>query len=189
MVRRLLLPLALLLLPLLALAPVASAQGVEQPGAYSVIASTCTIDEHDQPILTIGSTDVTFRTNQVSRRDAGHNLIPSVVRCPVVDTTGTGHPGWNSLIVGYLDPDGGRDQHRVRVRLIQVARPSGVHVVTAFDSRLYPHTGRAEVQGFFREDHPPLDFVRFSYFLEVNLYRGDLTGAPRVWHLRLAEVH
>ena len=180
----------LFLLFLVFLAPtLALSQGVEQPGAYSVIASTCTIDEHDQPILTIGSTDVTFRANQVSRRDAGHNLIPSVVRCPVVDTTGTGHPDWNTLIVGYLDPDGGvGDQHRVRVRLIAVARPSGVRVVHAFDSRRWSATGRTEAQVFFLEDEQPLDFVRHSYFLEVSLYRGNLLGAPRIWHLRLATI-
>lgn len=177
-----LLPLLLLLLP-----PLALAQGVEQPGAYSVIASTCTIDEHDQPILALGGTDVTFRTTQVSRRQPGRGLMASVVRCPVVDVSGTGFPGWNTLFVGYRDPDGGAgEQHRVRVRLLQIGRPGGAKTaLTDFDSRRWPETDRTERAIRFEG---ALDFQQASYVLEVSLYRGDLRGNPRLWHLRLATV-
>ena len=163
------------------------AQGIEQPGAYSVIASTCTIDEHDQPILALGGTDVTFRATQVSRRQPGRGLLASVVRCPVVDVSGTGHPDWNTLFVGYRDPDGGAgDQHRVRVRLLQIGRPGGAKTaLTDFDSRRWPETDRTERAIRFEG---ALNVQQYSYVLEVSLYRGDLRGNPRLWHLRLATV-
>jgi hypothetical protein len=87
---------------------------VESLPAWTHTASSCAVD------------DDTLNRYVVNAADFIHSPIHTgaiVARCNVVNPLDNSNPLWNTLIVGYQDPDGTGPAYQVVVRLLRFTSP------------------------------------------------------------------
>src|SRR2546423_944188 len=87
------------------------AQVIEVLPAWTSTASSCSLDPASAAMSAFSNADFKFSGSNVG----GGTAI--VVRCNVANPLDTGNPSWNTLFVGYQDPDGIGTKHRVLARL------------------------------------------------------------------------
>lgn len=152
--------------------------------AWSHVGSAFTVDEGSATKYAMGTASFGFKTGQISSTGLRGILNPIVARCNVTNPLDSGNPGWNALIVDYLDPDGTGTNYRVYVILYRLDRSTGsVSTVAKFDSNTVALTTRGERQVIFTH---AMDFLNNEYFVQVQVYRADTSGSPVVNAVRLA---
>jgi hypothetical protein len=158
-------------------------QLIEIPPFWTHVASACSVDESALSKYAFNLADFGFATGKVSDIGGFGLPIPIFARCNVLNPLDTGDPLWNTLIVGYQDPDGTAPKYQVLVRLRRVSRSTGgISTMATFNSNLTTLTTRGErsvnVAG-------PFDFLHNEYFVEIGVARTDTLGNPIVYMVRL----
>ena len=183
---RKILSLALLLVGGLFLnAEILSAQRIENLPAWTQTASACSPDDAAISKYALFNADFSFNSFRVS--DTGKNgaPIPIVVRCNVLNPLDKGNPVWNSMYVGYQDPDGTGLKYEVFVRLKRLSRTTGgVSTIATFSSDSINNSARSE--GLVTFSHN-FDFVKNEYFVEIAIARTDTLANPVVYMVRLEQ--
>jgi hypothetical protein len=157
-------------------------QIVEFLPVWTHVASACAVDEEFPGKYAFSSSDFTFKGNEISHL----GVLPIVVRCNIVNPLDEGNPNWDTLIVGYRDPDGTADNHRVTVRLRRLARPTGTtSTIATFTSNSSSVTTRTENSVGFSH---AWDFLKNEYYVEIELIRKNTTARPLAYMVRLAKI-
>src|SRR5205814_9652824 len=87
------------------------AQVIEVLPGWTSTASSCSLDPASAAMSAFSNADFKFSGTNVG----GGTAI--VVRCNVTNPLDTGNPTWNTLFVGYQDPDGVGTKYRALARL------------------------------------------------------------------------
>jgi hypothetical protein len=104
-------------------------------------------------------------------------------RCHVTNPVDTGVPTWNTLTVGYQDPDGTGINYQVDVQLVRVNKSTGVSsTIKVFDSSAFATTAATSKSVTFTHT---FDFTNFAYFVTPILNRADTAQNPTVWFVQL----
>ena len=96
-------------------------------------------------------------------------------------------PAWNTLTVGYQDPDGTSVSHTygVKAKLLRVNKGTGaVSVIATFDS----DSGSGASTPTFRQvkfTHS-WDFNNYAYYVTLTLNRSSTILNPGVWFVKLS---
>jgi len=159
-------------------------QLIESLPAWTHVASACSVDEANLSKYSFNFADFGFKSGAVSDVGAFGFALPITARCNVVNPLDSGNPSWNTLIVGYRDPDGPGIKYQVIVRLRRLSRfTGGVSTVATYNSNLVPLTARGE--GFVQFSSTSFDFLKNEYFVEINVSRTDTNADPVVYMVRL----
>jgi hypothetical protein len=95
----------------------------------------------------------------------------------------SGVPPWNTLVMGYQDPDGTGINYQVTAQLVRVDRSSGVStIVKTISSNSFAATGPTSRSVTFTHT---FDFDNNAYFVTLTLDRVDTTANPSVWYVQL----
>jgi len=160
----------------------------DAPSPWTTVASSCAVDESAVNKYAFNYADFYYLGSAVSspNRKTGYN--PISVRCNVDNPLDNDvRPKWDTLIIGYNDPDLEKKDASVVARLVQVKRATGLtSVVATFDSNTSSLTGRRE--GFVKFTSI-LDFHNNAYFVQLNLTRANANVAtPTVYSARLVST-
>lgn len=178
--------------------------------AWSATASSCTLDESSagksefflSQFRYLGSAISSVDFALVGLRKIPLFPVPITVRCNVTPiykyvyhpSTGTGgfasdvvtpeNANWNSLVVGYKDPDGISTKAQVSVSLRKVSRATqGETTIATFNSNTSNNVAANEDVKQFNH---AFDFKNNEYYVEINLIRADTTVAsPIAYSVRL----
>jgi hypothetical protein len=133
-----------------------------------------------------------FAFDEASLKFAGGSTGNIVVRCHVTnpfDDSGTS-PIWNTLTVGYQDPDGNSTAkaYTVTAKLLRVDKDTGaVNLIRLFDSNVNGNTTlHTASQVSFTHN---FDFARYAYYVTLSLDRAvGATLVPAVWYVKLSNA-
>jgi hypothetical protein len=104
-------------------------------------------------------------------------------RCHVTNPVDSAVPTWNTLTVGYLDPDGTGINYQVDAQLVRVNKSTGVTgTIKVFDSSAFAATGATSKSVTFTHT---FDFTNFAYFVTLIVTRADTAQDPAVWYAQL----
>jgi len=104
-------------------------------------------------------------------------------RCNVTNPLDSGVPTWNTLTVGYLDPDGTGVNYQVDAQLARVNKSTGVSfIIRTFDSSALSTSGATARSITFTHT---FDFTNFAYFVTLTVTRVDSNQNPAVWYVQL----
>ena len=162
-------------------------QEYDNPTPSTHVASTCAPDETAVGKYAFSGADFTFKStaySDVIRSGAQ----PITVRCNVADPLdGDVKPYWNSMIVGYVDPDSTGLDTRVVAKLYQVNRlTGGANAIATFDSNGFGQSARGEAMVNLKTLP---DFHNYEYFVQLDLYRANQTALiPAVYSVRLVST-
>lgn len=163
-----------------------SAQLVESLPAWTHTASACSPDEAALPKYAFSNADFSFNSTTISDVGGFGLPIPIVVRCNVLNPLDAGNPVWNSMFVGYQDPDGTGITYQVIARLKRLSRATGgIATIATFNSNLSSNTARGE--GLVTFSHT-FDFLRNEYFVEILISRIDKRANPVAYMVRLEQT-
>jgi len=170
--------------------------------AWTATASSCAIDESSAGKYEVSGSQFRYLGTNVSTTSYFPLLItqPITVRCnvtPIYDYVPQApegfipasnlavNPQWNTLIVGYKDPDGIGTNASVSASLKRVIRATMVEsTVATFNSNLSASVAANEDVKPFNH---AFDFQNNDYYVEINLYRTDTSVAtPAAYTVRLA---
>lgn len=186
------LTLGALTLGLALMAPtLATAQVTEYGPSWTATASTCvpsgrgTLDKYG-----FSGGDFYFDGAAVSASSI-LGPVPIMVRCHVTqprETDRLDSTTWDTLIVGFQDPDGTTSNATVLTRLMRLSRPTGVaSVVFSVNSNTDPLLFRHERGVKFQAG--AMDFFHYEYYVEILLYRtSTAVASPRAYSVRLADT-
>lgn len=159
----------------------------DNPTPWTHVASACAPDEGAIGKYAFTSGDFSFKSTAYS--DASRLLVsPISVRCNVVDPMdGDVKPAWNSLVIGYMDPDGMGLDTRVIARLYKISRATGTPTTIAiFNSNTSTQNTRGET---LVDIKTPFDFHNNEYFVQLDLYRTNQTPLnPVAYSARLVHA-
>jgi hypothetical protein len=104
-------------------------------------------------------------------------------RCQINNPLDKGVPKWTTLSAGFVDPDGLGGNYEVQVELVRVTKATGAYtVILTLDSDQYT-TELPQLKSI------PLNYTfnfnEYSYYLSLNLSRGDTNHNPGVWFAQL----
>ena len=175
---------------------------------WTTVMSTCGWEEGEENLMDTGTSDFQYAkgTNSYSVNSAyypgstaaktGTKLKALSVRCNVTNTVGgLSKVQWNTLSVGYSDPDGSGLQSQVVVSLYEINPETGAATsldaagknlpFATFDSNVDGGGATDDNQGSSKFNHP-LDFGKYNYVLITKLTNlgGDATN-PSAWTARL----
>jgi len=159
------------------------AQRIEYLPAWTHAASACSPDEAALSKYAFTNADFSFNSTSVS--DVGGLGLPVLiyVRCNVLNPLDAGNPTWNSMYVGYQDPDGQGFKYQVFVRLRRLSRTTGgVSTVATFNSNSLTNTARSERFVTFSHN---FDFLNNEYYVEIGISRTDTLANPVAYMVRL----
>ncbi len=168
---------------------------LDNPTPWTHVASACAPDEGAIGKYSFNYGDFGFKSgvysdvSSISTTAAAQVVLPISVRCNVTDPMdGSIKPAWNSLIVGYIDPDGTATGTRVIARLYKLARANGsASLIAYFDSNTLAQNVRAEALVATKE---AFDFHNNEYFVQLDLYRANQTTYyPLAYSARLAYAY
>jgi len=171
--------------------------------AWTSTASACSVDESSTGKYEFSGTQFRYLADNVSPATNGGIFgtfyQPITVRCnvtPMYDYV-PAQPGdlfeipaswksvsWNSLVVGYKDPDGISANAQVSASLRRLDRTTMTEsTIATFSSNSFaPVVAGEEVKQFSHT----FDFLKNDYYVEINLTRKDKTVAtPVVYSVRL----
>jgi len=145
-----------------------------QASSWSTIASSCEPGSDSIGFYSYSNGTFRFATGATGKIST---------RCQINNPLDTGVPAWNTLTVGFVDPDGRGGNYEVQVLLQRVAKSTGVHTVIAtLDSDAYGSTGAQSQHITFTHT---FDFINYAYYIGVDILRGDTNGNPGVWFASL----
>jgi hypothetical protein len=168
--------------------------------AWTATASSCTLDESSAGKSEFSGTQFRYLGSAISNvtfKGFIPIFIPITVRCNVTpfyeyQSTGSAQSVfWDSLIVGYKDPDGISGKAQVSVSLRKVNRATqGETTIATFNSNTSDNLTNSVVahedEVHFKSNESP-DFKNNAYYVEINLIRTDVTvTTPIVYTVRLA---
>jgi len=134
----------------------------------------------------VGKYDFEDATLKFSANSTGEILVRCHITNPFDDTDSA--PIWNTLTVGYQDPDAHEQAYQVEAKLIRVNKGTGVvSVITPrFDSNAStaPNTV-SPVSGFVKFTHN-YNFTTYAYYITLDLHRSDSLKNPAVWFVKLS---
>jgi len=159
----------------------------DDPSPWTTLASTCAIDESGLKQYAFNYADFYYLGSAVSTSSRTGGLLPLVSRCNVDNPLDANvNPKWNTLIIGYMDPDLQKTAASVVARLIQVKRATGATSTLAiFNSNTNSTVGRTE--GYVTFD-ASFDFHNNAYFVQLELVRASTEVlSPIVYSARLVE--
>jgi hypothetical protein len=201
---------------LMALAAVALTLGAVDANAaskpkltpWTAVISTCGWEEGEENLINTGTSDYQYNngTNSYSVNSAyypgstasktGTKLKGLSVRCNITNTVGgLSTVKWNTLSVGYQDPDGSKTVSQVLVSVYEIDPETGNATTVdaagkdvpfaTFDSNVDGNGATDDNQAQVKFIHP-LDFGKYNYVLVSKLYNtgGDATN-PDIWTVRL----
>ncbi len=155
---------------------------VESLPVWTHVVSACTPDESSNYRFT----NATFSFFGETTSNNGLLANPIVVRCNVTNPLDGGNPLWNTLIIGYQDPDGQGTDALVTASLIRVARPTGsLSTLASFSSNLFATTSKTEGRAAVAQN---FDFLKYEYYVEIRLYRQTTTYNPQAFSARLTRI-
>ncbi|MDD5272194.1 MAG: hypothetical protein PHU14_05695 [Methylovulum sp.] len=157
----------------------------DDPSPWTTVASSCAVDESALKQYAFNNADFYYLSSAVSTPNRKGGVFPLVGRCNVDNPLDANvNPKWNTLIVGYMDPDLQNKGASVVARLIQVKRATGSIITLAtFDSNNNAVAGRTE--GFVNFT-APFDFHNNAYFVQLELIRTTTEVlSPIVYSARL----
>lgn len=142
-------------------------------------ASTCAVDESSLADYQFSEGKFLFKTGLVR--------VPDEIleRCSVTNPFDSVEPTWNTLTVGYIDPDGVGAESRVRALLMRVNRFTGVRsIVATFDSNSFPiAVATSQSINFVHA----FDFTHdYAYWVAVLVDRTSLQRNPQAWYVKLS---
>ncbi len=170
--------------------------------AWSSTASACSVDESSTGKYEFSGTQFRYSGDNVSPATSsifGMLYQPITIRCnvtPMYDYVPAQQGdlfeipaswksvSWNSLVVGYKDPDGISGNALVSASLRRLDRTTMTEsTVASFSSNSFaPVVAGEEVKQFSHT----FDFLNSDYYVEINLTRKDKTVAtPVVYSVRL----
>jgi len=147
---------------------------------WTAVASTCMIGADqvgDNGIYTYSSgSALTFASGETGEIKA---------RCNVTNPMDSGNPTWNTLTVGYQDPDGHLTTYQVSVTLYRVNKSTGAidTVGNVFNSNNFGAIGPKA--NSVTLNNPTFDFADYSYWVTLDLVRNDSASNPSVWFVSL----
>ncbi|TAL39754.1 MAG: hypothetical protein EPN97_01750 [Alphaproteobacteria bacterium] len=156
----------------------------DTPMPWTHVASACAPDEAAIGKYAFNKADFSFKAGAYSDPSRLAPL-PIVVRCNVANPMdGDIAPIWNTMIIGYSDPDGMAVDTKVSAYLYQVSRTTGAtSIVASFDSNAWIQTTRGEVAVDLTK---ALNFHNNEYFVQLELTRTNNTKLnPVVYSARL----
>ena len=131
----------------------------------------------------VGKYDFEDATLKFSANSTGEILV----RCHITNPLDDSQPIWNTLTVGYQDPDAHEQAYQVEAKLIRVNKGTGaISVIKTFDSNAptAPNTV-SPVSGSVKFTHN-YDFNNYAYYISFNLHRKDSLKNPAVWFVKLS---
>jgi hypothetical protein len=124
-----------------------------------------------------------FTFNDAKFLFAGTNTGEIKARCHVTNPMDSGVPAWNTMVVGYQDPDGTGINYQVTAQLVRVDKSSGVStIVKTFSSNSFVSTGATSHNVSFTHT---FDFDNNAYYVTLTLDRVDSSNNPAVWFVQL----
>jgi hypothetical protein len=172
---------------------------VEVGPAWTHTASSCAVDPQQLGKASSNGADLSFLPSAFS--DSSPVLpwlyLPLVARCNVVNPLDGDplyqNPLWNTLIVGYADPDGFGSNTSVTATLMQVSRDTGtVSAIATFNSNSpSDSSGVTERTEELVQFDPPIDFRRNEYYVQLGLLRTQAATRqiPIIYSVRLVHTN
>lgn len=181
--------------------------------AWTATASSCAVDESATGKYEFVGAQFRYKGTNVSPLNlsrpsidsivVGPSYQPLTVRCnvtPVYDYVPAvpaaegdlfGTPAswksadWNTLIVGYKDPDGISSKSQVMVSLRKLSRATLTEsTIASFDSNV---SANAVANEDIKQFTHAFDFQNNEYYVEINLIRQDIgVATPVAYSVRLA---
>lgn len=155
--------------------------------AWTHVASTCAIDEGSLAKYQFDKSDFGYKAGMYSTNTSTTAVVldPIVVRCNVTNPVDFDNPKWNTLILGYQDPDGTALSNRVTAILYSVSRATGINTpIAGFDSNSSALTTRGEGYTVFSK---PFDFLNNEYYVEIAVTRRNTELNPVAFMVRLTQ--
>ncbi|HKF04922.1 MAG TPA: hypothetical protein VKB49_21570 [Candidatus Sulfotelmatobacter sp.] len=114
---------------------------------------------------------------------SGSNTGMISTRCQINNPLQSGVPKWNTLSMGYQDPDTTFTDYEVQVFLERVRKTTGAHqVIASVDSNQYsisgPNIGKTPFNHTF-------NFTDYVYYVGIRVNRNDSVANPTVWFASL----
>lgn len=161
----------------------AEAQVFEFLPAWTHTANACAIDRFSLNFYEIGHHDLRFKKDVIS--PVGGQVS---ARCNVLNPLDQGNPNWNTLILGYQDPDGAGTNTSVCALLARIERPTndikGPIAQVCSDSINDPSKREIVVNFSYN-----WDFLNNEYFIYLYLTRKTKSGnGPIAFMVRLTET-
>ena len=104
-------------------------------------------------------------------------------RCQVNNPLDSGVPQWDTLTVGYVDPDNLIPGYEVKVELARAYKWDGSYTTLAtFDSNAFTDSGPTSNHITFTHT---FDFSNYAYYVTLVVNRPDSNGNPGVWFASL----
>jgi hypothetical protein len=109
-------------------------------------------------------------------------------RCNVTDPLDSGVPSWNTLTVGYQDPDGIGTGYQVKVTLYRVGKGTGdFSSIAVFNSNMFLEPNPTSSSISFSHT---FNFTDYAYWVTLDLTCNAATcnnydPTPSVWFVRL----
>jgi len=147
---------------------------------WTAVASTCAIGV-DQ----VGDAGIYAITGGSAITFSDSNTGEIKTRCNVTNPLDSGVPTWNTLTVGYQDPDGSSPSltYQVTVTLYRVGKSTGNYsTVAIFDSGSFADKVATSHSVTFSHT---FDFTNYAYWVTLDLVRNDSTKNPSVWFVGL----
>jgi hypothetical protein len=114
---------------------------------------------------------------------SGTNTGEIKSRCAVINPMDSGVPAWNTMVVGYQDPDGTGIDYQVVAQLVRVDKSTGVGtIIKTFSSNSFTSTGATSHSVTFTHT---FDFDSNAYYVTLTLDRVDSSNNPAFWFVQL----
>ncbi|MES1239976.1 MAG: hypothetical protein ABUT39_00005 [Acidobacteriota bacterium] len=136
---------------------------------WTAAGTTAVIDESSVPLYALTPPYIGFNGSGVGVITAYFN---------VTDTSGTGLPGWSTLRISYFD---NAAPSQVSAALWQVDKCDGTQVQLCFVAGFDSATNTCHSCSFTQI----IDFNRYEYYIQAQLYRATTALQPKLFALRL----
>jgi hypothetical protein len=154
---------------------------VSSASTWTATASTCAVGSSQ-----IGDASLyeIFNGSGIEFSDGNTGEIKA--RCNVSNPLDTSVPTWNTLTVGYQDPDGPGGTYNVAATLYSVNKTSGVFTtIRIFNSADWSNTGPTSHAS--KPFTTTFDFTNNAYWITLDLTRSDTNQNPGVWFVSLSK--
>jgi len=143
--------------------------------SWTSVGSTCIPDDESVGLYSFDNGTFQFGAGKTGTIKA---------RCHITNPLDGALPTWNTLTIGYRDPDGIGLNDQVFVQLVRVARGTGVvTVIKSFDSNAFTSVGSTVHSVNFTHT---FDFTNYAYYLALNVDRASTADSTAVWFARLS---
>ena len=141
---------------------------------WSASASVCQPSERSAGLYQFDGSHFSF---------SGSNTGEILARCHVTNLMDSGAPAWNTMVVGYKDPDGTGIDYQVTAQLSRVDKASGSStILKTFSSNSFVDKGNTSHNTSFTHT---FDFDNYAYFVTLTLDRVNTSDKSAVWFVQL----